>query len=209
MDAVVFIDGNNLYHNAKSMGVAPGEIDFAKLVRLVCSHFCAQAKSVYYYNSVPDISEGDERYYRHQRFLSGLRRIEGFEVRTRKLQRQSNAGLIASRFDEIRRAGFCNRCLWLVEQLCSRCIGTVTRREKGLDVAIAVDMLNICVLKDEADMCILISGDADFIPALDIVRSKGKEVASASVRKGYSYNLRQKHRHFALGPHELSCVLKQ
>mgnify|MGYP001766182003 CR=1 FL=1 len=209
IDATVFIDGNNLYHNTRSMGFAPGRIDFESLVRLVCAHFGARPKSVYYYNSVPDISDGDERYYLHQKFLSGLRRIEGFEVMTRKLQKQSNAGLIADRVGEARSAGFCAQCLQLMERLCSRCIGPVTKREKGVDVAIAVDMLNTCVLKDEADMCILISGDADFIPALDIVRSRGKEVASASVHRGYSYNLRQKHRYFVLGPRELTSVLKR
>jgi len=191
------------------MGIQPSRIDFERLVQAVCSRFGASPKMVYYYNSVPDISDGSERYYKHQRFLSRLRSIKGFNVRTRKLQKQSNAGALAERMRDVRARGFCLGCLPLIERMCNECIGAVTKKEKGIDVAIATDMLNTCVIRDECDMCILISGDADFIPALDIVKSKGKDVASASVYSGYSHNLRQKHKYFVIGIRELDGVLKR
>jgi len=67
-----------------------------------------------------------------------------------------------------------------------------TRKEKGIDVMIAVDMLNLCVLRGECDCCILISGDTDFILCVEIIKGYGKEVLSAFIPCGYSTELRSK-----------------
>jgi len=206
-DAVVFIDGNNLYHNIKAMGVRPGDIDFEKLVNFVCSEFKCNRKAVYYYNSEPDISDGSEKYYSAQRFFSGLRKI-GFVVKTRKLQKQSNEKEIKERIRVIDDEAYCFKCRPLAEKMCTECIGRFSKKEKGIDVLIAIDMLNLCALGSEYGMCILMSGDADFIPALDIVKKSGKEVASAFVYHGYSNDLRQKHRFRAIRDDELDGLLR-
>jgi len=63
---------------------------------------------------------------------------------------------------------------------------------------IAIDMLNLCVLRDECDCCILISGDTDFIHSAEIIKSYGKEVFSAFIPRGYSTELRDKLRFFVM-----------
>ena len=78
------------------------------------------------------------------------------------------------------------------------CLGTIKKKEKGIDVNIAIDMLNLSVFKNECDLCILISGDADFIPVMDLIKEQEKDVVSAFLPFGYSCELRQKHGWFIL-----------
>lgn len=207
-DAILFVDGNNLYHNVRAMGVRPGDIDFGKLTDFICSEFRCNKKEVHYYNSIPDISDGKDKYYSHMKFLDDLKKIKGFVVKTRKLQKQSNEKEINERIRAIDEENFCSKCGPLVEKLCTDCVGRFSKKEKGIDVWIAIDMLNLGVIQNEYDMCLLVSGDADFIPALDIVKSKGKEAASAFVWHGYSYDLRQKHRYKIIGEKELDGLLR-
>ena len=54
----------------------------------------------------------------------------------------------------------------------------------------------------------LISGDADFIPAFELIKNVGKEVLSVSVPNGYSNELRQKFPYMVLGKKELINCLR-
>ena len=63
---------------------------------------------------------------------------------------------------------------------------------------IAIDMLDLSVVQNKCDCCILISGDADFIPVLDLIKKNGKKVFSAFLTRGYAYELRQKVKFFVL-----------
>ena len=49
--------------------------------------------------------------------------------------------------------------------------------EKKSDVFLATDMVDLCH-RDEFDIAYLVSGDADLIPAIDIVRREGKQVVN-------------------------------
>ena len=189
------------------MGFKPGTIDFPRLVDFVCTHFGCTKKEVRYYNSEPDIRDGADKYYAAQRFFSGLRKM-GWVVNTRKLQKQSNAKEIDTRMRIIDDEAYCPTCRPLVEEACIECVGRYSKKEKGIDVWIAVDMLNLCVLRNECDMCILISGDGDFIKALDIISDSGKDVASASVYHGYSSLLREKHRFKTMKHRDLDNLLR-
>ncbi|MBU1158355.1 MAG: NYN domain-containing protein [Candidatus Thermoplasmatota archaeon] len=207
-DAIIFIDGNNFYHNSRSMGIKPGSIDFDKLINFICLEFKCNRKQVRYYNSEPDISDGTKKYYGAQKFFSELKKL-GFIVQTRKLQKQSNEKEINARIKVIDDEEYCPICRPLVENACIQCVGRFSKKEKGIDVWIAIDMLNLCLLRNECDMCILVSGDGDFVPALDIIKGSGKEVASTSVYHGYSNLLREKHRFKTITEQELEGLLKQ
>ncbi len=157
-NAIVFVDGNNWYHNVKSIIKKPRGIDFGKLGDLIADKFGLKILEIRYYNSVPDIELGEENYYKHMVFLAGLKR-RGVVVNTRKLK--------------VIRSG-----------------GKKLRIEKGVDVKVAADMIDFCLVAERCDVCILISGDADFLPAMDIIKKQAKEVITASVSKGYSRDLR-------------------
>lgn len=197
-NAFVFIDGNNFYHNLKDMKIQPSYVDFYKISELVCSHFNCNHKKSIYYNSVPSIADGKKMYYDHMKFLDGIKKLPRFEVKTRKLQRSSTVEIQKEKQEIIDSLELCEKCRPLVETTCSDCVGSIKKREKGIDVMIAVDMLDLSVVQDKCDCCILISGDADFVPVSDIIKDKGKEVFSASLRVGYSFELRSKLKFFIL-----------
>lgn len=60
--------------------------------------------------------------------------------------------------------------------------------EKGVDIAIAVDMITMAY-RDAFDTAILVSSDGDFAKAVDAVRDTGKHVEVACFPK--SYHLRK------------------
>jgi uncharacterized LabA/DUF88 family protein len=62
-------------------------------------------------------------------------------------------------------------------------------RQKGVDVLLAVDML-VGAVNQVFDVAILISGDADFVPAVNEVRRRGISVVVAGVESSMSKELR-------------------
>ena len=189
--AIVFIDGNNLYHNLKGFSVKPGHVDLYKLSKLACEHFNCHHKASRYYNSIPDIKDGERIYYDHLKFLEDIKKLPKFQVLTRKLQSYTTKRLLQEKQQVLNQLDLCDACRPIVEANCFDCIGKTRTKEKGVDVMIAVDMLNLCALEDECDVCILVSGDADFVPASEIVKRHDKEVFSVSVPRGYSWELRK------------------
>ena len=181
MKTIVFIDGNNFYHNIKLMKIKPSYIDFKKLSEAVCSFFNVECNGTRYYNSIPNVEDNKELYWRHINFLKQLESLPKFKVITRKLQRSSTKEILQEKSEIISNLGLCDKCKPLVETNCYDCIGNVKIREKGIDVKIAIDMVEFAV-KNKCDCIILVSGDADFIPALRIVQENNKTVYSAFLK---------------------------
>lgn len=69
--------------------------------------------------------------------------------------------------------------------------GKNIRVEKGIDVMIAVDMINKSIIENKCDCCVLISGDSDFVPAMRLIKKAGKEVLTTSSIKSYARELLQ------------------
>lgn len=63
--------------------------------------------------------------------------------------------------------------------------------EKGVDVLIASDMIRKTLVEKECKIFILISGDADFIPSMQILKEADYEVIVCSPKYGFSNELRQ------------------
>ncbi|MBN2013721.1 MAG: NYN domain-containing protein [Candidatus Altiarchaeota archaeon] len=132
------------------------------------------------------------------RFLEDIRKLPGFVVKTRKLQRHSTQEVLAEKQAIIDSLDLCDSYRPLIEANCRGCIGNIRKREKGVDVMMAVDMLDICIIKNECNQCILFSGDADFLPAAEIIKYHNKQVYSTSVPAGYSRELREKLPHWII-----------
>jgi len=195
--AIVFIDGNNWYHNSRQV-VDTKYISFTKLANFICDHYKYELLQIRYYNSIPDISENELKYYQHMEFLSRLEK-EGIKVFKRKLQKNSNKDALNERGMIVDSLILCEKCKPIVKENCINCLGNVSKKEKGIDVKIAVDMIRKCLIESECDVCILVSGDADFIPAILTIRDANKEVITSSVFPGYSNELRSgKFRYFPL-----------
>jgi len=56
--AIIFIDGNNLYHNLKQMKIKPSNLDFQKLADFISNKINVSLKEVIYYNSMPTQRDG-------------------------------------------------------------------------------------------------------------------------------------------------------
>lgn len=62
-------------------------------------------------------------------------------------------------------------------------------KEKCVDIALAVEMLYMATVPDGFDIAVIITGDKDFIPALQKTRMKGKRVAVCSIRNSCNRDL--------------------
>jgi uncharacterized LabA/DUF88 family protein len=203
--AIIFVDANNWYHNV-SHYFKPGEIDIIKIVDLICKIKDFNSIEIRWYNSIPNIQDGESMYYKHMSFLSNLEK-KGIKVITRKLQRLSNKEIIIKKRETIDNLELCNVCKPLIESVFLD-LADIKKKEKGIDVWIAVDMIKASVIDKNCDVCILISGDTDFVPALDIIKKQGKEVLTAMVPNGYSSELRQKFPYIILNKEKLIQCLQ-
>lgn len=62
------------------------------------------------------------------------------------------------------------------------------KTEKGVDVKLAVDMVTNAFY-DKYDVAIIVTNDADFVPAIKAVQESGKAVYNVSFPKSKSYHL--------------------
>lgn len=200
--AVIFIDGNNFYHNLKQMKIKPGNIDFKKLVETISRYFKCELQEVRYYNSMPTLRDGKELYYSHLRFIDNLRNLSKFTIHTRKLQSHSNKELLKEKHELIESMDLCDNCKSIVEENILDTISNVKKKEKGIDVMLAVDLVEYAI-KSKADYLIVLSGDADFVPAMNLAKENNREVLSTSLAKGYSRELREKFKFFVIGKNNL------
>lgn len=128
----VFIDGNNLFHAARSHNI---DIDYNKLLRVLLGD--GRLLRAFFYTGV---NAGAER---QQGFLLWMRR-NGFRVVHKELKTFTDGS-----------------------------------RKANLDVEIAVDMLS---LAGRYDTAVLVSGDEDFVYAVNAVAYKGCRVEIAGFR---------------------------
>lgn len=186
MKTIFFFDANNWYHNVKRY-LNPSEVDIKKLVDLFCKIKNYELIEIRWYASVPSISDGENVYYRHMAYLDNLEK-KGIKVIKRKLQKLSNKEIIEQKQTVINNLDLCDSCEKLVEAQFLD-LADIKRKEKGIDMWIGVDMLDLSIIKKNCDTCVLISGDADFVPALNILKENNVEVLTAMTSMGYSKEL--------------------
>lgn len=180
------------------------DLDFCKLAKFICNYFNFHLVQIRYYNSLPDISENPIKYHKHMGFLGDLRK-QNIKVFTRKLQKTSTQEILKERIETIENLDLCPSCKPLIKQNCLDCVVIINKKEKGIDIKIASDMLRKCLIEQDCDVCILISGDADFIPVMQTIKDAKKEVIASSVLPGYSRELREgRFRYFYLKRKELN-----
>ena len=192
--AIVFVDANNFYHCVKNI-MNPREIDFLKLGKTLCKIKNFDFVEMVWYASIPDIKDGENIYYSHMSFLNHLEK-QGIKVVKRKLQKASKLEIRDKKNKIFDRINFCNTCKSLIEKFIY--LFVPIKKEKGIDVWCAVDMIKYSCIDNLCDVCILISGDADFVPALSIIKEKEKNVLVSSVHKGFSKELRDNFEYFVI-----------
>ncbi len=157
----LFIDGSNFYHALREAGW-PVSIDFQKLAGELTGPD-RRLVHTYYYNTPLTRPRPDD---------------PDFDRKDRKVRSQQRF-LNALRFipNLTFRPGRFQR------------LPNGTQVEKGVDVALAVDMLTLA-FKDRYDVAILISSDADFRAAVETVKFEtGKVVELCQVEGARAYDL--------------------
>lgn len=202
--AILFIDANNWYHNVKHY-FTPSDVDIIKLKELISNEKDLDILEIRWYASMPNRKDNELIYKKQRAFLGHLEK-QGVKIITRKLQRLSNKELKKKRKDFIESWDLCEVCKPIVEASFLD-ISDNYQKEKGIDVWIAIDMVKEAI-KENIDVTVLISGDADFVPAFSLIKDVGKNVLSCSVPRGYSNELRQKFPYYILKKEELNKCLK-
>lgn len=195
---IILIDGNNFYHNLKHMKIKPNNVDFKKLTDFIAKHFDLELQEIRYYNSMPTLRDGRNLYFSHLRFIDDLKKIPKFSVHTRKLQVHSNKELLKEKQDLIDSMDLCENCKPIVEQNIFDAVSNIKKKEKGIDIMLGIDLVESAI-ENIADSFIVVSGDADFVPAMKLAKKKGKDVFSVSLAKGYSKELRDNFKFFVIG----------
>ncbi len=178
--AIVFIDGANLYHALKSAGLRANRIDPYKVAKKLVE-FRTLVEMRYYIAEI-DRTATERLYRAHRELRTLLDRHPDVRVCTGHIQylRETNpcAKDLASYL-----AGLSVRLPREVYQdlvgIASRHKEVTVHREKGVDVFLACDLVDLA-RQDTYDVAYLVSGDADFCPAVTIARSMGKRVFAAS-----------------------------
>lgn len=184
--AVLFIDGNNWYHELKEHGVTHQKrLDYARISdKLTGPRDWLGTR--YYIGRVQQ--RGDARLYRDQRqFLAGLERTDP--------RITTHLGRLEERPEDNPAA---RELLHYLANLPQRIdsdvyrhlmqIGKTHRRqtvtvEKAVDVMLAVDLV-VMAERDEFDAAYVLSRDGDFTPAVAAVREHKKKVYGVSMRRG-------------------------
>lgn len=84
---------------------------------------------------------------------------------------------------------------------CCHCGGELSlTEEKGVDVAIATDMIKLA-WEDAYDWAVLVSSDRDFVPAVEFLNAKGRKVLHAGFPPRGSHLAARCWGSLSLGPH--------
>lgn len=144
----IFIDGGYLSKVlAESFSCA--KIDFAKL-----SSHLANGNPIlrtYYYHCMPyksavPTAEQIKRYNNMQRFITSLEHLDRYEVRLGKLEYRGQNS-----------------------------DGTKIYQQKRVDILLGCDLV-LLAAKRRIETAILITGDSDFIPAIEVAKHEGVEI---------------------------------
>ncbi|MCX5886217.1 MAG: NYN domain-containing protein [Proteobacteria bacterium] len=156
----IFIDGGYLEKILKNE-FREVAIDFKKLSSVLAGQ--KEILRAYYYNCLPYQSntpsrEESDRFANKERFFSYLRGLPRFTVKLGKLAFR----------------GCDNK-------------GKKTFEQKGIDTLLSIDLVNLAATKQVSDI-ILLAGDSDYIPAIEVAKTHGVGVILYHSQKKDSYH---------------------
>tara|TARA_Y100000310_G_scaffold344591_1_gene458182 strand:- start:9771 stop:10364 length:594 start_codon:yes stop_codon:yes gene_type:complete len=160
---ILFIDGSNFYYGLKSIYGNSKELSNFNFKKL--GKILAEGRElleIFYYNAPLDYTKSPEKYAKQQKFFE-------------KIKSTGKVKLILSRLQKRKIKGT-EKYYYVV---------------KGDDIHIAADMIK-GAYENHYDIAVLVSGDADFIPAVSIVQEKEKNVENIYFKKSLSWHLKQK-----------------
>lgn len=164
----IFIDGGNLHHIAlKKISISELGFDFESFASFLANGRTILSGSKRYYVGTVREKVGDikSKYSmaRQTSFFAELKKY-AWILRTSKLKTRTEVITVDGRMKEykkLKKAGITK-------------ITYERKREKGVDVMIATDII-VGAVEDTYDTAIVVSSDADLLPAIEWVRAKKKK----------------------------------
>ena len=149
--ALLLIDGGYLDFLQRSLG-SP-RLDYGRMANAICAHFGFSLLRCVYFNCLPYLSsnptqEEQEAYRRKEGFYQRLERLDRFEVKQGRLAFRGH--------DEN--------------------TGKPVLEQKQVDVLLAIEMV-YAAARRSVDAIVLLSGDGDFLPAVELVKREGLTIA--------------------------------
>lgn len=159
----IYIDGGNFHHLVlKKLGVKELEFSFEEFVNFLANGRDIVLHGKRFYVGTVREKEGDLRSKEsmsRQTKLFTILASYGWEIKSSKLRRRIEIVKIDNRvvgYEELQKKGV-------------REIRFERMREKGIDVKLATDLI-VGAVDNQYDTAIIISSDADLVPAIDWVR---------------------------------------
>ena len=182
--ACLFVDGSNFYHGLKQNGLF-GKFKYDQLLSVLSKHY--NVKNIYFYDAIKNFRIEPEQYAKQQAFHARLMNaIPNLVIRARKLQYVfSNQKLENAQ----KKAKFCEKCSPKIKPFLHEAGLIRSTKEKGVDVLLVADMIK-GAFQNRYEVALLASGDADFVPAVELVQNLKKEVINIHVYTGSSSELR-------------------
>jgi uncharacterized LabA/DUF88 family protein len=145
--ALLLIDGGYLDFLQRSLG-SP-RLDYGRMANVICAHFGFSLLRCVYFNCLPYLSqsptqEEQDAYRKKEGFYQRLERLDRFEVKLGRLDFRGH--------DEN--------------------TGKPVLEQKQVDVLLAIEMV-YAAARRSVDAIVLLSGDGDFLPAVELVKREG------------------------------------
>ena len=183
--ALLFIDGSNFYHALKSIGLSTN-LNYSEFGRKLVQD--RHLVGIRYY--VGEVRNDLSRSRQQRQFLERIRK-QGVHVILGRVERKlldPDQNPFVTRLRAIindQCDGFDAATREALMELCEQPFPQFV--EKRVDVAIAVDMLEMAH-GDKYDVAYLLSADGDFVPAVEAVKRAGKKIFAAGPKRGDELN---------------------
>lgn len=164
----IFIDGSNFYHlTLKKLGLQDRQFDFDAFATFLANGRQISDKGKRYYAGTVSEKENDHKSIfamsRQTSLFSHLKLLQ-WELKTSPLKTRMEELIIDGRVVDSKN----------IIKTGIRKIKFLRSREKGIDVKLATDLVTAAV-DDKYDTAIVVSSDADLVPAIDWVRHRTKK----------------------------------
>jgi uncharacterized LabA/DUF88 family protein len=186
--AALFIDGSNFYHSLKEQKCLPFDVDgFKDLFSQLSTKY--QLNKIYFYDAIKSSEKDPIGYSKQQSFLQRMKNSHAnMIIKTRKLRYLVN--ITPEQIENAsREVGIIDSCKDKLWQFLVKLRVLRFTKEKGVDVQLVVDAIEETRLK-QVDVIILLSGDADFVPAIRLIKNYGLKTVNLHTYSGSSTELR-------------------
>ena len=188
LSAALFIDGSNFYHSLKEMKKLPFDAEQFKILfdAVSCQYDLVH---IFFYDAIKSSDEDPEGYSKQQGFHARLKNIDSrLTIRTRKLKYIANITREQVQ-SAAQRIGIVDDCKDKLFDLLTELRLVRLTKEKGIDIQLVIDSIEEARCGD-VKVVILLSGDADFVPAVAHIKTYGIRTVNLHLYYGSSTELR-------------------